>query len=132
MIYSEPKMIALVDFILNKFPNQDPEFVEHLTENIDNIKNWFHFVTFMEWWIKRTDFTMNIYKSSNFAITQEFLRKLSGDELTYANSRAGSWYSKYTIQEMIDQAISQEEYQKGLVSFRQLIEMLREKYPIRI
>jgi len=41
---------------------------------------------------------MNVAKSGSWAVCQEFLGKLEGDELRYVKTRAGSWsrYYKYS------------------------------------
>ena len=121
--------VTLVEYLLQNFPINDEELIEHLNDNLPYIKNWRQFVQFMEWWMKRFDYKMNILKSSNFAITQEFLGKLSDEELEYSQSRGGNWGTRHTLTELIENIVTREEYDAGIITFRTVVNDLRTNFP---
>ncbi len=122
-------VVTLVEYLFQNFPINDQELIEHLNDNSPYITNWRQFVEFMEWWCRRTDYKINILKSSNFAVTQEFLGKLSDEELEYSQSRGGFWTSLHTLTELIEDVITREQYDAGIISFRRVVNDLRINFP---
>lgn len=121
--------VTLIEYLLRNFPINDQKLIDHLNDNATDITNWRQFVEFMEWWCKRTDYKMNIAKSSTFAVTQEFLGKLSGEDLVYAQNRGGFWTSMYTLTELFENTITREQYNAGFITFRMVVNDLRTNFP---
>lgn len=78
---------GLVAYVRSKYPSDDRE--DFLKKIDDSVKTWRDFARSLS--AHEDDGQMVVTKSSTWAVCQEFLGNLKGEDLWYAQSRGGFW-----------------------------------------
>ncbi len=88
-------MHTVLSFVSTNFPSQiQEEFFNYLDDYDSSYWNWRDFTEKLSEFVSRDDPDMCVTKSSTWAVCQEFLGNLSGEELEYAETRGGIWSFK--------------------------------------
>ena len=105
---------SIIDTI-NAIPPDEKNLLFYLLERHLELTNWRIFAQIVSDYYALEEPDINVRCSSSWAVCQEFLGNLEGDDLKYANSRAGTWAFG-----------SNGSYH---VSMRELITLFRDLYP---
>jgi len=83
----------ILDFVESKFPCKNKKQWAYLTQCYKEkpFEKWQDFVTCLSSYESNENKDMNVVKSSSWAICQEFLGNLTGDDLEYTKERSGIW-----------------------------------------
>ena len=110
----------LVDYVFSKYPTKNHEtFREECEKSSENIKTWRDFANALAAHDSRDDTDMTVTKSSTWAVCQEFLGQLSGQDLEYSQTRGGLWSCEW----------DHIENECNIVSVRQILEDIQEVFP---
>jgi hypothetical protein len=111
---------TLLQFVKRCYPSDDSESRFSILEQRDSekpIETYLDFAQVVKEMSEDGEQDMNIYKSSTWAVCQEFLGKLNEEELLYSNNRGGIWYSN----------VEQGEYIS--ITIRKILNILKVHYP---
>ena len=125
-------MTNIVDYAFNTFPTKDHILLQFKNyclqfEDLDNW-NWKDFTQKLSDFLFDQDNQISVTSSSTWAVCQEFLDKLSGYELNYAQSRGGLWSLR--INKTGENKINAEDTETNVevISVRRVLNDLRKKY----
>lgn len=84
-------MSALWDVLQADYPSRNHALMEYLQKiNMEgNLKNWKDFALALSFYFNEDN--MTVTKSSTWAVCQDLLGNLSGQDLMHARSRGGIW-----------------------------------------
>lgn len=100
-------MVSLYQVLIDEYPNSDIELMNYLKNLNESGKlvNWKDFALALSSHYYEDDMTVG--KSSTWAVSQEFLGKLKGYDLKYAQSRGGIWNLKTSVREILNRFMNE-------------------------
>lgn len=91
----------LLSYVLERFPGNN-RFCNYLLENERDIRTYKDFAFFVSLFYSREDRFISVFRSSTWAVCQEFIGNLSGDLLNYSMRRVGIWSNTVTMRMLLE------------------------------
>jgi hypothetical protein len=112
---------TLLQFVNRCYPADNESRFNYLKkrDSENQIKTWRDFAMILSEISANGDSDMNVYKSSTWAVCQEFLGNLKEKDLKYAQGRGGIWCSDFDVEKGTFSSIT----------VRDMLESLKIHYP---
>lgn len=85
-------MLTIISYVSNYYPSNIWEKYFNFVKEFDSTNwNWRDFVQNLSDWIQNNEKNFKVTMSSSWAICQELLGNIEGNDLKYAQERGGIW-----------------------------------------